>query len=78
MLFNGTSNSAGLSNRVYKGEWAISVFLALRLPTLFPVKQEIFLTDVTTCFNALKKAVQDLTLASVNPAQLQMGQPSLR
>ena len=42
------------------------------------VKQEIFLADVTTCFNALKKAVQDLSALSVNAIQLQMGQPSMR
>ncbi|KAL7285330.1 hypothetical protein ACG7TL_000425 [Trametes sanguinea] len=43
-----------------------------------PVKQELFFTDVTTCYNALKKAVQDLSSMSANAAQLQMGQPTLR
>ena len=45
---------------------------------MHPVKQDMFLTDVTSCFNALKKAVQDLTFISANAAHLQMGQPSLR
>ncbi|KAH9898372.1 Rec8 like protein-domain-containing protein [Cubamyces lactineus] len=41
-------------------------------------KQEIFFADVSTCFHALKKAVQDLSSMSANVAQLQMGQPTLR
>ncbi|KAI8995657.1 Rec8 like protein-domain-containing protein [Trametes punicea] len=41
-------------------------------------KQELFFTDVTTCYQALKKAVQDLSTMSANAAQLQMGQPTLR
>ncbi|KAI1797908.1 hypothetical protein LXA43DRAFT_969106 [Ganoderma leucocontextum] len=53
--------------------------LALRLSSnLMIVKQEIFLADVTTCFNALKKAVQDLSTLSAAATELQMGQPSLR
>ncbi|KAI0756960.1 Rec8 like protein-domain-containing protein [Daedaleopsis nitida] len=60
--------------------------LALRLSSnlmvgvarVYKVKQDIFFADVTTCFNALKKAVQDLSALSVNAMQLQMGQPSLR
>ncbi|EJF66721.1 hypothetical protein DICSQDRAFT_151165 [Dichomitus squalens LYAD-421 SS1] len=53
--------------------------LALRLSSnLMVVKQEIFLTDVTSCFNALKKAVQDFATLSAAAAELQMGQPSLR
>ncbi|KAI0724582.1 hypothetical protein C8T65DRAFT_704409 [Cerioporus squamosus] len=53
--------------------------LALRLSSnLMIVKEEIFFTDVTTCYNALKKAVQDLSAFSANAAELQMGQPSLR
>lgn len=40
----------------------------------FPkVKQEILLTDVTSCFNTLKRAVQDL-----QTADLQMAQPTVR
>ncbi|RPD62913.1 hypothetical protein L227DRAFT_497993 [Lentinus tigrinus ALCF2SS1-6] len=53
--------------------------LALRLSSnLMIVKQEIFFTDVTTCSNALKKAVQDLSAISANAVELQMGQPSMR
>lgn len=42
------------------------------------VKQEIFYGDVTTCFNTLKKAVQDIHTMTSAAAQLQMGQPSVR
>ncbi|RPD82524.1 hypothetical protein L226DRAFT_565089 [Lentinus tigrinus ALCF2SS1-7] len=60
--------------------------LALRLSSnlmigaarVYKVKQEIFFTDVTTCSNALKKAVQDLSAISANAVELQMGQPSMR
>ncbi|KAL6309946.1 hypothetical protein BKA93DRAFT_722097 [Sparassis latifolia] len=53
--------------------------LALRLSSnLMIVKQEIFLTDVTTCFNSLKKAVQEFNSLSKGATELQMGQPSLR
>ncbi|CDO71589.1 hypothetical protein BN946_scf184911.g59, partial [Trametes cinnabarina] len=57
--------------------------LALRLSSnlmigVARVKQELFFTDVTTCYNALKKAVQDISAMSANAAQLQMGQPTLR
>jgi meiotic recombination protein REC8, fungi type len=47
--------------------------LKIHLP---PVKQDIFLSDVTTCFNSLKKAFQPLPSAS--DEQLQMAQPSLK
>lgn len=42
------------------------------------VKQEILLTDVTTCYNTLKKAVQEIHAASSATAQLQMGHPNVR
>ena len=45
---------------------------------LCTVKEDIFFTDVTTCFNALKKAVQDLSALTTNAIELQMGQPSMR
>jgi hypothetical protein len=43
---------------------------------VFPVKQEILLSDVTSCFNLLKKAFQEL--GSKSDEQLQMAQPSAR
>ena len=66
--------------RVYKGMVIHrEIIPSPRLSIHFSaVKQEMFFSDVTTCFNALKKAVQDITLVSVTAAQLQMGQPSLR
>jgi len=45
---------------------------------MLAVKQEIFLTDVTTCFHTLKKAVQEFHTLSNAAGELQMGQPSLR
>ncbi|KAA1471501.1 hypothetical protein DENSPDRAFT_776904 [Dentipellis sp. KUC8613] len=60
--------------------------LALRLSSnlmvgvarVYKVKHEIFLGDVTACFAALKKAVQDFQALSASAATLQMGQPSVR
>ncbi|KAI0655106.1 Rec8 like protein-domain-containing protein [Cubamyces menziesii] len=56
--------------------------LALRLSSNLMIGvaryQELFFADVHTCFNALKKAVQDLSAMSAGAAQLQMGQPTLR
>ncbi|TFY81944.1 hypothetical protein EWM64_g2064 [Hericium alpestre] len=60
--------------------------LALRLSSnlmvgvarVYKVKQEIFLGDVTACFAALKKAVQDIRALSATGASLQMGQPTVR
>ena len=47
--------------------------------TSFIVKQEILMSDVQTCFSALKKAVHDFqTMAMTSAAQLQMGQPNAR
>ncbi|KAF9654349.1 hypothetical protein BDM02DRAFT_3182155 [Thelephora ganbajun] len=59
--------------------------LALRLSSnlmvgvarVYQVKHEIFLVDVTACFNSLRKTFQDLALTS-NEATLQMNQPTLR
>ncbi|KAI0363909.1 hypothetical protein BV20DRAFT_65414 [Pilatotrama ljubarskyi] len=56
----------------------LSSNLMIGVARVYKVKQDIFFTDVTTCFNALKKAVQELSTMSANAAQLQMGQPSLR
>lgn len=42
------------------------------------VKQEILLTDITTCFNMLKRAFQDAYVTSSANAQLQMAQPTVR
>ncbi|TFK57093.1 hypothetical protein OE88DRAFT_1650669 [Heliocybe sulcata] len=60
--------------------------LALRLSSnlmvgvvrVYKVKQEIFLSDVTTCFHSLKKAVNELQSMTLSDAQLQMGQPTVR
>ena len=41
------------------------------------VKHEIFLVDVTACFNSLRKTFQDLALTN-NEVTLQMNQPTLR
>ncbi|OJA21506.1 hypothetical protein AZE42_05106 [Rhizopogon vesiculosus] len=41
-------------------------------------KQEIFLSDVTTCFNSLKRVVQEFRSMAASEAQLQMAQPSVR
>lgn len=48
------------------------------LTTQIPVKHEIFLGDVTSCFTALKKAVQDFHAMSMAAESLQMGNPSVR
>ncbi|KAI0669869.1 Rec8 like protein-domain-containing protein [Trametes maxima] len=56
----------------------LSSNLMIGVARVYKVKEEIFYADVTTCFNALKKAVQDLSTMSASAAQLQMGQPSLR
>ncbi|KAG1749976.1 Rec8 like protein-domain-containing protein [Suillus paluster] len=60
--------------------------LALRLSSnlmvgaarVYKVKQEIFLSDVTTCFNSLKRVVQEFRSMAASEAQLQMAQPSVR
>lgn len=41
------------------------------------VKHEIFLVDVTACFNSLRKTFQDLALTN-SEVVLQMNQPTLR
>ncbi|KAI0335243.1 hypothetical protein GY45DRAFT_1268246 [Cubamyces sp. BRFM 1775] len=56
----------------------LSSNLMIGVARVYKVKQELFFADVSTCFNALKKAVQDLSAMSASAAQLQMGQPSLR
>ncbi|KAJ8702579.1 R8 protein [Pleurotus ostreatus] len=58
--------------------------LALRLTSnlmvgvarVYKVKQDMFMTDVTTCFNSLKKIVHELHTAT--DMQLQMAQPTLK
>ena len=47
-----------------------------RLIMGFAVKQEILLTDVTVCFNMIKRAVSEMH--TVTEGELQMGQPSVR
>ncbi|PIL31935.1 hypothetical protein GSI_06639 [Ganoderma sinense ZZ0214-1] len=56
----------------------LSSNLMIGVARVYKVKQEIFLADVTTCFNSLKKAVQDVSTLSAAATDLQMGQPSLR
>ncbi|KAI0825105.1 Rec8 like protein-domain-containing protein [Trametes gibbosa] len=56
----------------------LSSNLMIGVARVYKVKQDLFYADVTTCFNALKKAVQDLSSMSATVAQLQMGQPTLR
>ncbi|KAG2044865.1 hypothetical protein BDR03DRAFT_848367 [Suillus americanus] len=50
--------------------------LALRLSS--NLMQELFLSDVTTCFNSLKRVVQEFRSIAASEAQLQMAQPSVR
>lgn len=60
--------------------------LALRLSSnlmvgaarVYKVKQELFFSDVTTCFNSLKRVVQEFRSMAASEAQLQMAQPSVR
>ncbi|PCH33660.1 hypothetical protein WOLCODRAFT_147744 [Wolfiporia cocos MD-104 SS10] len=54
----------------------LSSNLMIGVARVYKVKQEIFHTDVTTCYNSLKKAVQEFH--TLSKAELQMGQPSLR
>ncbi|OCH96110.1 hypothetical protein OBBRIDRAFT_718943 [Obba rivulosa] len=56
----------------------LSSNLMIGVARVYKVKQEIFYTDVTTCFNSLKKAVQEFNSMTKGAAELQMGQPSLR
>ncbi|KZT02692.1 uncharacterized protein LAESUDRAFT_661292 [Laetiporus sulphureus 93-53] len=56
----------------------LSSNLMIGVARVYKVKQEMFLTDVTTCYNSLKKAVQELNTLSKGFAELQMGQPSMR
>ncbi|KAG2159848.1 uncharacterized protein EDB93DRAFT_1074203 [Suillus bovinus] len=50
--------------------------LALRLSS--NLMQELFLSDVTTCFNSLKRVVQEFRSMAASEAHLQMAQPSVR
>ncbi|TFY62916.1 hypothetical protein EVJ58_g3564 [Rhodofomes roseus] len=56
----------------------LSSNLMIGVARVYKVKQEIFYSDVTTCYNTLKKAVADLHTASLGAAELQAGQASLR
>lgn len=60
-------------SRYVPPQW-LSVYRLMWIPT---VKHEIFLVDVTACFNSLRKTFQDLALTN-NEAALQMNQPTLR
>ncbi|KAL4069631.1 hypothetical protein V8B97DRAFT_1918138 [Scleroderma yunnanense] len=42
------------------------------------VKQDIFMTDVTACFNSLKRVIDECRSATTSEAQLQMTQPSVK
>ncbi|KAF8560345.1 hypothetical protein OG21DRAFT_1502649 [Imleria badia] len=60
--------------------------LALRLSSnllvgaarVYRVKQEIFMSDVTTCFNTLKRVEHEFRSMTSSEGQLQMAQPSVR
>ncbi|KAF9229270.1 hypothetical protein BS17DRAFT_771250 [Gyrodon lividus] len=60
--------------------------LALRLSSnllvgaarVYKVKQEIFMSDVTTCFNSLKRVVQEIRSMTSSEGELQMAQPSVK
>ncbi|KAF8140272.1 hypothetical protein EV363DRAFT_1152517 [Boletus edulis] len=44
----------------------------------WPVKQEIFISDVTTCFNSLKRVELEFRSMTSPEGQLQMAQPSVK
>ncbi|KAJ7487587.1 hypothetical protein B0H11DRAFT_2408492 [Mycena galericulata] len=52
--------------------------LGLGFDLHFPVKQEIFMTDVTNCVTSLKKVVQEMQCIATMGEQLQMAQPTAR
>lgn len=60
--------------------------LALRLSSnllvgaarVYKAKQDIFMTDVMTCFNSLKRVIDEFRSATTSEAQLQMAQPSVK
>ncbi|KAI6133050.1 Rec8 like protein-domain-containing protein [Pisolithus croceorrhizus] len=60
--------------------------LALRLSSnllvgaarVYRIKQDIYIADLTTCFNSLKRLVEDYRSSTTSEAQLQMAQPSVK
>lgn len=60
--------------------------LALRLSSnllvgaarVYRVKQDIYIADLTTCFNSLKRLVEDYRSSATSETQLQMAQPSVK
>ena len=62
--------------RVYRGMYAALTLSIHVQASIYIVKQEILLSDVTACFNTLKKAVSELHVTSAG--ELQMGQASVR
>ncbi|EPT04358.1 hypothetical protein FOMPIDRAFT_1058151 [Fomitopsis schrenkii] len=56
----------------------LSSNLMMGVARVYKVKQEIFYSDVTICYNTLRKAVTDLYTASLGAAELHAGQASLR
>ncbi|KAG9314349.1 hypothetical protein JVU11DRAFT_5141 [Chiua virens] len=60
--------------------------LALRLSSnllvgaarVYRIKQEIFVSDVTTCFNSLKRVEHEFRSLTSSEGQLQMAQPSVK
>ncbi|KAI0094873.1 Rec8 like protein-domain-containing protein [Irpex rosettiformis] len=56
----------------------LSSNLMIGVTRVYKVKQEILLTDITTCFNMLKKAFQDVYVSNSANVQLQMAQPTVR
>lgn len=60
--------------------------LALRLSSnllvgaarVYRVKQDIYIADLTTCFNSLKRLVEGYRSSATSESQLQMAQPSVK
>lgn len=71
--FLATSHAPVFS--VYRGR----VFSRIRtVVNNWSVKQEIFMSDVTTCFNSLKRVEHEFRSMTSSEGQLQMAQPSVK
>lgn len=57
--------------------WLNSLVLFVKL-SVYSVKQEIFMADVTNCVTLLKKVVQDLHNTGAGDGQLLMANPVAR
>lgn len=45
---------------------------------MYRVKQDIYIADLTTCFNSLKRLVEGYRSSATSESQLQMAQPSVK